>query len=101
MSGKKIMVLILFTYLVSAYLFSGLICCLAFLNELKQRASPSLWQGFVTGLASFGILLFWPIWIILDFRETELLKHTQEIVGLSRFILISKSTERLENQTKL
>ena len=62
------MIVIVFTYLVSAYVISGLICWLAFLRDFNQR-SLSVWQRLLAVLASFMIVVFWPISIIIEIRK--------------------------------
>ena len=55
---------ILFTAIALAYIFSGLICWLAFMIHFNQQSS------LLAVLASFLIVCFWPIWIIIEITET-------------------------------
>ena len=57
---------ILFSVIASAYIFSGLICWLAFLRHFNQLSKLSGWQRLLAVLASFLIVGFWPIWIITE-----------------------------------
>lgn len=58
------MTVILFSIIALAYIFSGLICWLAFISNFNQQSSP------LAVLASFLIVCFWPIWIIIEISET-------------------------------
>lgn len=55
---------ILFSVIALAYIFSGLICWLAFMSHFNQQSS------LLAVLASFLIVCFWPIWIIIEISET-------------------------------
>lgn len=55
---------ILFSVIALAYIFSGLICWLAFISHFNQQSS------LLAVLASFLIVCFWPIWIIIEISET-------------------------------
>jgi uncharacterized membrane protein len=57
------MTVILFSVIILAYIFSGLICCLAFLSQFNQQSS------LLAVLAGFLIVVFWPIWIIIEITE--------------------------------
>ena len=56
--------ILLLSFLASAYIFSGLICWLAFLRQFNQLSSLSGWQHLQYVLANYLIVVFWPIWII-------------------------------------
>ena len=60
---------ILFGYLASAYIFSGLICWLAFLKHLNQLCKLSGWKRLLAVLASFVIVVFWPTWIVIEIKS--------------------------------
>lgn len=68
-SQKLSMAVILFPYLGLSYVFSGLICWLAFLGCFNQRSSLLGWQHLRSVLASFVIVVFWPIWVIIETRS--------------------------------
>lgn len=56
--------IILFSFLASAYIFSGLICLVAYLRHFNQPSSLSEWQHLQYVLTNSLIMVFWPIWII-------------------------------------
>lgn len=58
------MVIVLFAYSVSAYVFSGLTCYLAFLRQFNQNRKPS--QFNIMLLANLWIMGLWPIWIMRE-----------------------------------
>ena len=92
------MALFLLSYLASAYIFSGFVCRLAVLKNSKQQFGLAHWQQLLAGLASFFIVMFWPLWIIVDVRNTE--QPKLETVSLSRFIIISSNTLEKESLSK-
>ena len=49
-----------------SYIFSGCICCVAFLDHFNWQGSPLLWQRFLVVLASLLIVIFWPAWISIE-----------------------------------
>lgn len=55
---------ILFSAIALAYIFSGLICWLSFMSHFNHKSS------LLAVLASFLIVCFWPIWIIIEVSET-------------------------------
>lgn len=59
---------IIFSFITLAYIFSGVICWLAFMSQLAQRSLVER-QRFIAVLASFLIVVFWPIWIIIEIGE--------------------------------
>lgn len=61
--------LILLTCLAVPYIFSGLICWLAFLSNRNQHSSGLGWEHLPIVLASLVIVFFWPLWIIIDIRQ--------------------------------
>lgn len=62
------MILFLLSYLVSAYVFSGFICCLVSLRF--NRFSNLLgWQRLLALLPSLAIVVFWPVWIIIETKK--------------------------------
>lgn len=63
------MAAILFIFLAVTYVFSGIICWLAFLRDFNQRSSLSGWQRLISVLASFVIVVFWPIGIIIGISK--------------------------------
>lgn len=61
--------LVLLTCIAVPYIFSGLICWLAFLRNRNQRSSILKWQHLLVVLASLVIGVFWPLWIITQTRQ--------------------------------
>ena len=90
-STKTIMIIILLSYLVSAYIFSGLACWLLFLRNFNQYSNFSKWQRLFATLASSVIIIFWPIWMVLN--TSDLTSSTTAVTSLtqtdsnSRFLL--------------
>lgn len=62
------MLLFLLSYLASAYVFSGLICCLVFL-KFNWFSTLSGWQYLLSLLHSLAIVVFWPIWLIIETKK--------------------------------
>lgn len=52
--------IILCIYLITAYLFSGVVCWLAVLKNYQRRYN-SLWQSPL-------IVALWPVWILVEVR---------------------------------
>jgi uncharacterized membrane protein len=71
---------ILFSFIALAYVFSGLICWLAFLNHFNQRFSLLGWQRLLAVLASFLIVVFWPIWIITETSDFSKVNNREESI---------------------
>ena len=57
---------ILLNAIALAYIFSGCICYVAFLNHFNWQGSPLIWQRFLVVLASLLIVIFWPAWISIE-----------------------------------
>lgn len=68
-TSKTSMLIILFSYLATTYIFSGLVCWLAFLRNFNQISKLSGWQRLVVVLTSPIIVVLWPIWIIIEIRK--------------------------------
>jgi len=79
------MAVILSRFLALLYIFSGLICWLAFLRHFNQLSG---WQRLLAVLASFVIWVFWPIWIIIEIMKAEQLKPRVAIASIRRLRLI-------------
>jgi hypothetical protein len=56
------MAVILFSYLTTAYIFSGLICLLALLSHLNRIGKLSMWRRLL-------VVALWPVWIMSEIRS--------------------------------
>lgn len=56
----------LLSFVVLSYIFSGYICCLAFLDCLERQSPPLRWQRLFAVLACLTIVISWPAWIIIE-----------------------------------
>ena len=54
------------SFMVVSYIFSGYICCLAFLDCLERQFPPLKWQRLFAGIACLSIVISWPAWIIIE-----------------------------------
>ncbi len=49
-----------------SYVFSGYICCLAFLGYLDRQSALPQWKCCLAALASLLIIVSWPAWMITE-----------------------------------
>lgn len=72
-----IIVRVVVTYLVIAYVFSGLLCYLAYFRNFSKPGKPS--QFHLMGLVNLWIVGLWPMWIIKEtFKQTTPTDTAQE-----------------------
>jgi hypothetical protein len=63
------MTVILFSCLTVPYIFSGVICWLAFLRNFNQQNFAFSPQWLLAVLVSFVIVAFWCVWIIIEITK--------------------------------
>ena len=67
----------LLVYSATAYVFSGLICYLAFVRNLSQHCKSLQFDCKLKLLTSVWIIVLWPLWIIREIKKED--NTTEEI----------------------
>lgn len=60
------MMMVVLTYSVSAYLFSGWVCYRAFLSYLTREFKPVESEQTKMQLINLWVIILWPIWVGLE-----------------------------------